>query len=87
MLAIKTIVNKPVLMQSNPAVNSRNNILVAVLAKPFLKLRRQSNLVLHCNSSCYLYILVGKLAVFLKNFFGLLEQQINTSFCNLLLFD
>ncbi len=73
MPAAKAIVNKPVLVKPDSAINSRHQIFVAVLAEPFFKAGRKPDFVFHCNSSCQLNIFVGKPAVFFKHFLSLLE--------------
>ena len=58
MPAARAIVNNHVLMQPDPAVSPGHQILMAVLAKPFLERRRQLDFILHRNPSCHLHILV-----------------------------
>ncbi len=82
MLAAHAIVNNPVLVYSDSAINSRHKVLMAMLTKPFLERRRQLDFVLHCNSSCHLDIFVSKVAVFLENFLCMLEKKIDAIFCN-----
>ena len=58
MPASKAIINNPVLVDSNPAVDAWNQISMAVLAESFLQFRRKPYLVFHCYSSCHLYVFV-----------------------------
>ena len=85
MPAADAIVNNPVLVDSNPAVNSRHQKFAAVLAEFFLKLRRKPYLILHGNFSCQIDIFVRKPAVFLENLLCFAEKKADSSFCNLLL--
>jgi len=80
MLAPWAIVNNPVLVNPNPAVNAWHQISMAVLAEPFFKGRRQPYLVLHGYPSCYLDIFIGKLIVFPEMLFRKPEKQINARF-------
>lgn len=84
-LAVQAIIDNPVLVYSNPAIDSRHQVFVAILAKPFLKRRRNLYFVLHCNPSRYLYIFVRNLAVFLEHFLGMLEQEVYALFSYFLL--
>ena len=84
-LAAKAIVNKPVLVYSDSAINSWHQVFMAVLAKPFLERRRNPDFIFHCNPSCHLYIFVRNLAVFLEHFLGMLEQEVYALFSYFLL--
>ena len=69
-------------MDSDSATDSGHKIIMAVLAKPFLHGRRQLNLVFHGNPSCKLHIFVSQRAVFLEDFFCMLEHEFNPVLCN-----
>lgn len=73
MLASKTIVNKPVLVDSNPAIDTGHQIFLTILAKSFLKSGRKLYLVFHGNSPGKLDILIRLFAVFLEMLLGKLE--------------
>jgi len=85
MLAAQAIIDNPMLVNSNPAINPRHQIFMAVLAKSFLKRRSHPDFMFHGNPYCHLDVFVRKSAVFLKHFLGMLKQKINAPFCNFLL--
>ena|SRR3989338_5672029 len=80
MPASKAIINNPVLVNPNPAINSRHEIFMAILAEPLFQWRRNPYLVLHCNPSCNLDIFVRKLAVLPEMLFCKPEKNVNSGF-------
>ena len=85
MLAAHAIVNNPVLVNPDPAINSGHQVFMAVLAKSFLKRRSHPNLMFHGNPYCQFDIFVREPAIFFKYFLGVLKKKINSVFCNFLL--
>lgn len=86
-LAAKAIINQPMLVNPDSAINAWHKIAIAVLAEPLLKRRRNSDFILHCNPSCSLYIFAGQFAVFLEYLFCMLEEKLYALFCYFLLLD
>ena len=70
MLAAHAIIDNPVLVYPNPAIDSWHKVFMAVLAKSFLERIRQPYFILHSNPSCHPDILVRKPAVFPEVLFG-----------------
>ena len=85
MLAVKAIIDEPVLMDPNSAIDAGHQIAMGVLAESFVEGRRQPDLLLHSNSSCNLDVFVSQFAVFLENFLGQLEHQLYSCLSNFLL--
>ena len=86
MPAAYAVVNEPVLVYPNSAINSRDKIFIAILAKPFLKGGIKPYFMLHCNPSCNPYIFIRKPAIILEHFFSFTEQETNARFCYFLHF-
>ena len=60
MLAAQAIIDNPVLVYSDPAINPRHQIFMAVLAKSFLKRRSHPDFMFHGNPYCHLDVFVRK---------------------------
>ena len=82
-LPAKTIAYYSMLVDSYPAVNSRNQIRIAMPAEFLLQLRREFYPVFHRQPSGQLNVFGRKLCVFFQGFFGFIKQKSNSFLCNL----
>ena len=82
-LAVLAIINKMLVTQPYPAINSWLQVRIAVLAKPFLELRANPYLGFHGNLPCKLNIPVAKLRLGLESLLCLKEKSLNPVKSNL----